>query len=134
MSNRAVKLRPHHGMCLAFFVGEGYSEGFTAHMAQVLASLTPESPVRLTAAADAICARCPNDLDGLCKTAEKAARYDRAVLVHCGLRDGQELPFGAFTDLVQRRVLGPGLRRKICGDCQWDALCASQRSRWEKEA
>ena len=25
-------IRPHHGMCLAFFIGNGYSNGFTAHM------------------------------------------------------------------------------------------------------
>lgn len=27
-----IPLRPHHGMCLAYFKGEGYSNGFTAHM------------------------------------------------------------------------------------------------------
>ena len=25
-----IPLRPHHGMCLAYFKGEGYSNGFTA--------------------------------------------------------------------------------------------------------
>ena len=24
-----IPLRPHHGMCLAYFKGEGYSNGFT---------------------------------------------------------------------------------------------------------
>ena len=27
-----IPLRPHHGMCLAYFKGEGYSNGFSAHM------------------------------------------------------------------------------------------------------
>lgn len=27
-----IPLRPHHGMCLAYFKGEGYSNGFTAHI------------------------------------------------------------------------------------------------------
>ena len=31
-----IPLRPHHGMCLAYFKGEGYSNGFTAHMAEML--------------------------------------------------------------------------------------------------
>ena len=31
-----VLLRPHHGMCLAYFKGEGYSDGFSAHMKEVL--------------------------------------------------------------------------------------------------
>ena len=132
MSNKAMKLRPHHGMCLAFFVGEGYSGGFSAHMAQVLASLTPEFAVQLSVSADTICSQCPNNLDGLCRTAEKAARYDQAVLTRCGLRAGRELPFSQFTALVQRRILDPGLRQSICGDCQWNSLCASQPSRWKK--
>lgn len=29
---KPVALRPHHGMCLAYFVGKGYSDGFTIHM------------------------------------------------------------------------------------------------------
>ena len=27
-----LKLRAHHGMCLAFFEGKGYSDTFTLHM------------------------------------------------------------------------------------------------------
>ena len=129
-SNRAVRLRPHHGMCLAYFVGEGYSEGFSAHMGRVLSSLVPGTAVELTVAADAVCAQCPNDHGGLCETAEKVRRYDRAVLERCGLEAGETLPFGAFTALVQERILAPGLRREICGECQWDALCAQTPSRW----
>lgn len=131
-SNRAVRLRPHHGMCLAYFVGEGYSGGFSAHMGRVLSSLSPETAAELTAGADAICAQCPNSHGGLCETEEKVRRYDRAVLERCGLEEGETLPFGAFTSLVQRRILAPGLRRDICGDCQWDALCANVPSRWER--
>ena len=33
---KIIPLRPHHGMCLAYFKGEGYSGGFTAHMAEML--------------------------------------------------------------------------------------------------
>ena len=29
---QAIPVRPHHGMCLAFFIEKGYSEGFSAHM------------------------------------------------------------------------------------------------------
>ena len=36
---RPVLLRPHHGMCLAYFKGEGYSDGFSAHMKEVLDEL-----------------------------------------------------------------------------------------------
>lgn len=31
-----IPLRPHHGMCLAYFKGEGYSNRFSAHMQEML--------------------------------------------------------------------------------------------------
>lgn len=40
-----IELRAHHGMCLLFFEGKGYSEGFTAHMQTVLDYLKEDTPV-----------------------------------------------------------------------------------------
>ena len=134
MSDNALALRPHHGMCLAYFTGAGYSGGFTAHMSAVLAGLSRETPVRLTVGTDIICAACPNNIDGLCEKPELVAAYDRAVLERCGLTDGAALDFGTFAALVQRRILAPGLRREICGGCQWDGICSTQRSRWNNRA
>ena len=31
-----IRLRPHHGMCLAYFEGKGYSDGFTGNMQHML--------------------------------------------------------------------------------------------------
>lgn len=110
-------------MCLRYFAGQGYSEAFTRHMAGIQASLTSGTPVELVMGADAVCAACPNNLEGRCRTGEKSGRYDRAVLSLCGLQAGQILPYGDFGRLVEARVLGPGLRTSVCGDCQWSRLC-----------
>lgn len=118
-------------MCMAYFVGAGYSGGFTAHMANLLAALTQETPVALTVGVDAVCSACPNNAGGLCSRPGLVAGYDRAVLTLCGLTENARLPFGAFTALVQTRILAPGLRRSICGGCQWDGICSAQGSRWE---
>ena len=115
---------------MAYFVGRGYSDGFTAHMAALLETLSPDTLIRLAVGTDAVCAACPNDLDGVCRTAGKVEGYDRAVLDLCGLEDGEVLAFGRFTALVRDRVLAPGLRPGVCGDCQWDAICSVQPSRW----
>lgn len=131
MSGEPLPLRPHHGMCMAYFVGRGYSEDFTAHMAAVLASMAPDTPVRLMSGADVVCGACPNHRGSVCRTAEKVARYDRAVLALCGLREGEVLPFGRFAGLVEEKILAAGRRGALCGDCQWDAVCSAQRSRWE---
>ena len=45
MCAEPIRLRPHHGLCMAYFVGEGYSSGFSRHMGEVLAALL-EGPVR----------------------------------------------------------------------------------------
>jgi len=131
MSSEPLALRPHHGMCMAYFVGCGYSDGFTAHMGRLLEELTADTPVRLTVGADAVCGACPNNVDGLCSKPALVAGYDEAVLARCGLSEGEQLPFGVFTGLVQERILAPGLRREICGNCQWSGICDAQPSRWE---
>lgn len=115
---------------MAYFIGRGYSDGFTAHMAALLEELTPDRPVRLTVGTDAVCGPCPNNRGGLCDKPALVEKYDRAVLDRCGLEEGGVLPFGAFTGLVEARILAPGLRSGICGGCQWDGICAGQPSRW----
>lgn len=71
MKNVEIKLRAHHGMCLAFFEGKGYSAGFTAHMAWILEYLEQENPtVTVVAEADCICGGCPNLANGICESAD----------------------------------------------------------------
>lgn len=130
MSPNPLPLRPHHGMCMAYFSGHGYSGGFTAHMARLLEDLAPDTPVRLTVGTDAVCGPCPNNHGGLCDKPDLVASWDRAVLDLCGLEEGQVLPFGTFTRRVEERILRPGLRHGICGGCQWNALCSASPSRW----
>lgn len=123
-----MKIRPHHGMCLAFFVGEGYSGSFTAHMARVRERLRREDPeVCLCLGTDEICSRCPNNESGLCSAGEKVDRYDRTVLERCGLTPGQRIRWSRFSRLVKERILSAGQREIICGDCQWNGLCTAYR-------
>lgn len=141
-----ISLRPHHGMCLAFFEGKGYSEGFTAHMGRIL-SLLEGIPaecdtasggdalsrfIRLTVAVDSICAACPNNRDGACDSAERVKLFDEAVLARCGLQEGQTMPFAEFAQKVQNQIIASGDRGQICGGCQWEWICANRRSRWEE--
>lgn len=134
MWDKPMALRPHHGLCMAFFQGKGYSGGFTAALAARLEELEGTCrPVALTVGTDAVCAPCPHNVGGVCTSAEKTAAYDRAVLEACGLGEGAVLAFSDFTRLVQERIISPGLRRQICGSCQWDGLCSETSSRWAAE-
>lgn len=124
-----IRLRPHHGMCFQFYEGKGYSAEFSDHMGCVIRDLSerPKTSVRLTLSTDAVCERCPNNINGTCQSAEKVTRYDKAVLSACNLSDGEELTYADFAARVKERILDAGLRRNICGDCEWDAICAKHR-------
>ena len=124
-------IRPHHGMCLAFFVGNGYSNGFTAHMQEMLDLFLEEAKIKLVVKTDEICSACPNNTEGVCEAAGKVARYDQAVLDACTFEVGQEMPFAEFVKTVQQKIIENGKREKICGDCQWNRICEAQPSRWK---
>lgn len=124
MKEQILPLRPHHGLCLGFFRGEGYSGEFVQNMARMKTVLEGGATVRLTDKADCICANCPNRTeDGGCDSPEKVTRYDREVLNRCGLRVGQELSYQELTERVAARILQPGHRKQVCPDCQWTELC-----------
>ena len=60
------RLRAHHGMCLAFFKGKGYSEEFTFHMARVKNDLENNPNVKVVCEIDDICSKCPNNKNSEC--------------------------------------------------------------------
>lgn len=117
------KIRPHHGMCIAFFQGKGYSNEFTAHMSEMIHKLENNPTICITAQTDTICLKCPNNKHGICETANKVAEYDRLVLVKCGLSEGTILPYSDFKKIVYEHILLPGRREEICGNCQWNEIC-----------
>ena len=55
MEKKRIPVRPHHGMCLAYFIGKGYSEGFSAHMEKMLHILEQDVSIQLVVSLDEIC-------------------------------------------------------------------------------
>ncbi len=123
MENKTRELRAHHGMCMAFFEGKGYSDEFTAHMAKTIAGLQQNAVVRLVKKTDVVCEKCPHNQGNICDTAALVDGYDEGVLQRCGLRVGDEIPFAEFQKLVTEKIILTGEREKICGDCQWTEIC-----------
>ena len=105
-----IPLRPHHGMCLAYFKGEGYSDGFSAHMQEMLDIFQKGAKIQLHADTDEICSACPNNEKGCCSSFSLVEAYDNAVLELCGLENGQIMEFDDFTDVVQKKILASGKR------------------------
>lgn len=127
--NRPLILRPHHALCLHYFVGRGYSGGFVEnmfHMKRLLCE-KPEQTVFLHCGADCICAACPNSRGGICLTQEKVLRYDRECLKVCGIAEKREISWAELRRCTEERIIGkPGVRQKICCDCLWKSLCQQQ--------
>lgn len=125
-------VRAHHGLCALFFGGKGYDRTFTRHMQRILEELGQDPLVELKTGADEICSRCPHlgkgEGSGRCSEYERVEQYDRAVLEACGLQAGERLRWSAFERLVKERILAGGLRRQICGGCQWNEICGEKDS------
>lgn len=119
---------------MAYFVGQGYSDDFSANMTWLLGALAPETQVCLTVGTDAVCEPCPHNSCGLCNKAELVAAWDREVLDLCGLEEGYILKFGDYMRIVRENILEQGLRPDICGGCQWSDLCTGLPRRESRPA
>ena len=124
------KLRPHHGLCISFFEGKGYSDGFVRNMTEVVSDLGADDPLlTLGLTADVICAACPNNVEGRCSTEEKVCRYDNAVLELCGIMAGDKLHWSEFSYRVLEKVIDAGMLSEVCKDCCWYDICSRKTAR-----
>lgn len=123
------KIRPHHGMCFAFFRGKGYNGKFTQNMWTMKEKLNENPEIILFCGADDVCAHCPHNQNGSCAgngsgpSPSKAKYYDLQVLALCGLSEGTKMRWHDFAEAVRIYILAAGKREAICGDCEWNALC-----------
>ena len=122
---RVIKIRPHHGMCIQFFCGEGYSAEFVSGMSGVISRLEMGAQIELTDGTDSICKFCPNNICGECTSYERVSRFDSAVLEFCGLYVGSVLDWREFSGIVCRKIIESGKMKSVCGDCQWADICFS---------
>ena len=71
-------IRPHHLLCLQFFEGKGYSNGFVENMTKIHNEMLSKNPyVELTEGADDICENCPNNENGICTQEKSVSGNDR---------------------------------------------------------
>ena len=119
-----ITLRPHHGLCIRHFVGNGYSEAFIENMTDLISRLKEDTPIRLVMTRDNICCACPNWRGERCVSQEAVMRYDKAVLDTLGYpTDGCSLTYGEFQNQIEENIVQEGRFASICGDCQWSELC-----------
>ena len=118
-----IILRAHHGMCLSFFEGKGYSDGFTAHMQMIQDQMKENPNLTIVAEADDICSHCPNLKNGQCESLHLVYTYDKKVLEMCGLKEEVKITWKMFSNLIREKILILGKRDEICGECEWAEIC-----------
>lgn len=119
----SINIRAHHGMCLAFFEGKGYSKGFTLHMQKVLDYMQKKTVVTIITEEDIICSACPHFKGTACETSEKVKNYDNQVLKYCEIKSGETLRWDDFQALVKEKIIYTHKRMEICKNCQWSEIC-----------
>lgn len=121
------KLRPHHILCIGFYQGKGYSEGFVNKMDEITSSLAknPSQNVQITASADNLCAACPH-FDGKICSSQKAPAYDAAVMRLCGLKEGV-YRYNFLRALADTKINAAGKLSEVCGDCEWHSICGKTK-------
>jgi len=125
----SFELRPHHGLCIAFFEGKGYSSDFIKNMNNKINYLNYHNPeIRLVLHTDQICSACPHNQNQICDSNQKVLCYDKNILHLCGLKQNQKLLWKEFQNLVFLHILHQGRISDICKDCQWLNIC-SEKSR-----
>ncbi|MDE6781753.1 MAG: DUF1284 domain-containing protein [Ruminococcus sp.] len=114
------RIRPHHGLCVNFFEGKGYSRDFTDNMTAVIKLLDSENPiVEITTEHDIICQCCP------CTGChDKALTYDLKVIEICGLSG--EVRWKDLRKVVSEKIIHSGRLKEVCGNCQWFCICGKK--------
>jgi hypothetical protein len=122
-------LRPHHTLCALFFEGKGYSQGFVENMWAVVGD--PGQNVRITSGCDVLCQACLHNENGLCDDEAKVARFDERTLRHVDSLIDHDKPIhlSNLCQVVYDSILREDLLEKVCGECEWAALC---QGKWQR--
>lgn len=119
------RMRPHHGLCIGFFRGEGYTQEFVDNMSRIIEMLQENPKIKLVSGMDSFCRPCPNQVgEKGCTSEEKVCSYDQRVLELCNLRYGEYILWNDFSTIIQVEILEKGMRESVCGDCAWSHICS----------
>ena len=129
MSERPVRLRGHHLICLQFFRGEGYSEDYVANLHALLDRLAVER-AETVGVADDVCATCPElGADGLCASEaaggeEEIRRIDALAFELLELASGDRIMLAETRERLAADAIGVGRwRAEACEGCAWESVC-----------
>lgn len=118
-----IKLRAHHGLCIAFFEGKGYDNNLVENMKNIIITLNQNPNVTIVTDEDIVCVACPNNKNGICDCIEKVDKYDKMVLKLCNIHNNLTLPWDEYRMMIQEKIIKAGKLSTVCGDCLWSYIC-----------
>ena len=123
MAFTPLRFRPHHFLCALGFRGKGYSDAFTANMAQIVVGTlrTPgggQTEIEVTGSTDDICTPCPRRRGALCTSQDKIDRLDARHAAALTVQPGDRLSWDEAQARIRARV-APGDLTRLCADCDW---------------
>lgn len=121
---RKYLIRPHHMLCLQFFEGKGYGDGFVDNMMKVKNLLEKENPVvDLVDGTDMICEKCPHRRGNACKNEDSVCEHDKRVYNQVIADVGQQAHWSEITKKIYDNIINAGTMKETCGACQWSDIC-----------
>lgn len=125
MSN--YKIRAHHGLCIQFFEGKGYSQQFVLKMKDVIENLNKNPYIQIVADKDIICYSCPNLENGVCNSQHKVSTIDKKVLSICGLDKDTIIKSDDFFKIVKEKIIKSNKLNYVCSNCEWFNICSKKQ-------
>jgi uncharacterized protein len=127
-----LKLRPHHLLCAANFVGEGYSSEFIENFKNVLQRLNAGEMIEINNGTDAICAACPNKQNDQCQNQIKVELLDKKHSNLLGVSEGDKVTWQEAQQLIKNKITTANLQQ-LCAGCEWVIICQNKMvSQFEK--
>jgi len=123
-----MRLRPHHLMCVRFFVldppGRGTEFEQRSRSIRSMMNSAEESVIEITRGVDDLCAVCPSLGDGGCNNPfgdeGKVGRWDARVMEGLGIAYGETRTAGEL-----RRLIDSKRPLTFCQErCPWKTVCA----------
>lgn len=121
-------LRGHHLICLHFFNGSGYDEGFINNLGAILKCAEGEE-ITISSGADDICRCCPYLKESRCQYSENSDKeirdMDTEAFALLSLSIGDKVKWDEIKNTVPEIFQNWYLSR--CVECDWKDACGKNR-------
>lgn len=122
MQKVELKIRPHHLLCIANFVGKGYNDEFVANLKNIIKRLNNDECFEVVNDLDSICITCPKQNGKVCDQQFKVAKLDHKSQELLAVAIGDILSWGQVRHLIKAKLDKQNFSI-ICSECEWVSLC-----------